>query len=184
MSLAGLTKVELARAEGTRFQLTLARAAGAETTTPVVVVQPAMGMGARYYATFVEALAQAGVHAAVVEQRGHEAEGGRVPGRSYDYGYADLLEDLDDALAAVRAQFPDAPIHLLGHSLGGQIAVMYAGLHPDAVAGIVLVAASTPHWPHWGPRLLLASYAFPLVSRLVGHSPALSCASPAASRAG
>ena len=166
-----LTQVELARAEGTRFRLSVARAATGHSTTPVVVVQPAMGMGARYYAAFIEALAQAGVHAVVVEQRGHEAEGGRRPGHGYDYGYADLLTDLDDALTAVRARFPEAPIHLLGHSLGGQIAVMYAGLHPDAVAGIVLVAASTPHWPHWGPRLLFASYAFPLISRLVGHFP-------------
>jgi predicted alpha/beta hydrolase len=167
----GLDQLSLTRAEGTRFALTIARATNADGTTPVVVVQPAMGMKARYYGAFATALAEAGVHAVVVEQRGHEAEGGRLPGRDYDFGYAELLEDLDAAMATVREQFPGAPIHLLGHSLGGQVAVMYAGLHPDALAGIVLVAASTPHWPHWGPRLLVASYVFPLAASVVGHFP-------------
>jgi predicted alpha/beta hydrolase len=166
-----LTHTELTREEGTSFRLTIARAAATAPSTPVIVVQPAMGMKARYYLPFAQALADAGIHAVVSEQRGHEAEGGRLPGRSYDFGYADLLEDLDAALATVRAQFPGAPIHLLGHSLGGQVAVMYAGLQPDALAGIILLAASTPHWPHWGPRLLFASYAFPLLARLVGHFP-------------
>ena len=168
---AGLAELELTRAEGTSFRLTLARAVDGGTATPVVVLQPAMGMRARYYAAFAEALAEAGVHAVVVEQRGHEERGGRLPGRGYDFGYADLLDDLAAAMAAVREQFPGAPVHLLGHSLGGQIAVMYAALHPGELAGIVLVAASTPHWPHWGPKLLAASYLFPLAARVAGHFP-------------
>lgn len=164
-----LTQTVIERAEGTSFALTSARATVA--TAPVIVVVPAMGMKARYYLGLVEALAAAGVHGVIAEQRGHEASGGRVPSRSYDFGYAEMVADLDAALAAVRAEFPGSPVHLLGHSLGGQIATMYAALHPDAVAGLVLAASSTPHWPHWGPRLLLAGYAFPLISRLVGHYP-------------
>lgn len=166
-----LDQVRLTRAEGTSFQLTLARSTSGGSTAPVVVLQPAMGMRARYYDSFATALAAAGVHAVVVEQRGHEAEGGRLPGRDYDFGYAELLDDLETAMATVRTQFPGAPAYLLGHSLGGQLAVMYAALHPGELAGLVLVAASTPHWPHWGPRLLAASYLFPLAARVVGHFP-------------
>lgn len=170
-----LEQIGLDRAEGTRFRVTLVRAAGAQAGTPVVLVQPAMGMKARYYTVLAEALADAGVHAAVVEQRGHEAivgaGGGRLPGRSYDYGYADLLDDLGAAVAAVRAELPGAPIHVLGHSLGGQIAVLFAALRPGELAGLILVGAGTPHWRVFGPRLLFASYAFPLVARLVGHFP-------------
>lgn len=164
-----LTQTLIERSEGTRFALTTARSA--QESAPVVVVVPAMGMKARYYVGLIEALAAAGPHAVVAEQRGHEASGGRLPSRSYDFGYAEMVADLDDALRAVRAEFPDSPVHLLGHSLGGQIATMYAALHPGAVAGLILMASSTPHWPHWGPRLLVAGYAFPLVSRLVGHYP-------------
>jgi predicted alpha/beta hydrolase len=169
---SALDDVRLTRTDGTSFALTIARASGAaRAATPVVVVQPAMGMKARYYTAFAAALAGVGVHAVVAEQRGHEAEGGRLPGRDYDYGYAELLDDLDAAMAVVRREFPEAPVYLLGHSLGGQVAVMYAGLHPDALAGIALVAASTPHWRHWGAKLLVASYLFPLAARIVGHFP-------------
>lgn len=159
----------LTRAEGTSYVVTLARAA--DPAAPVIVVAPAMGMQARYYLPLIEALAAAGVNAAVAEQRGHEASGGRVPGRDYDFGYAELVDDLAQAIDAIRAALPDAPLHVLGHSLGGQVATAYAGSRPGALDGLVLVAASTPHWRHWGPRLLVAGYAFPLVSRLVGHFP-------------
>lgn len=168
-------QLTLTRTEGTRFQITITRAAAASAGTPVVVVQPAMGMKARYYSAFAEELAAAGVHAVVVEQRGHEAVvgagGGRLPGRNYDFGYAEIVEDLDAAITAVRAELPGAPLHLLGHSLGGQIAVVYAALHPGVLSGIVLVASGTPHWRMFGGRLLFASYAFPLAAAVVGHFP-------------
>lgn len=164
-----LTTKVLSREEGTSFRLTVARAA--EATAPVIVVQPAMGMGSRYYEPFAEALAAAGMHAVLVEQRGHEAEGGRLPGRRYDFGYADLLDDLEAALGVVREELPGAPVHLLGHSLGGQLAIMYAATHPGELAGLVLVASSTPYWRNWGRGLLMASYLFPATAAVRGHFP-------------
>ncbi|WGL52835.1 alpha/beta fold hydrolase [Nocardioides sp. BP30] len=166
-----VSRVELTRPEGTGFTLTIARSTTGGEAAPVVLICPAMGMRARYYDAFAGALAATGVHAAVVEQRGHEAAGGRLAGRDYDFGYAELLEDLATAMTTVRARFPAAPVYLLGHSLGGQIAVMYAAAHPEELAGIILVAASTPHWRHWGARLLAAAYLFPLTARVVGHFP-------------
>lgn len=159
----------LERAEGTRFAVTLLRAA--DPTAPVLAVQPAMGMGSRYYLPFAQALAAAGVNAALLEQRGHEAAGGRLPGFRYDFGYADLLDDLARALDAVRRELPDASPYLLGHSLGGQVGVMYAATHPGELAGLVLMASSTPYWRDWGPGLLLASVVFPAVAAVRGHFP-------------
>ena len=164
------TQLVLHRAVGTSFTVTLARADGSPAA-PVVLVQPAMGMKARYYLQLLEALAAAGVHAAVTEQRGHEASGGRIPGRSYDFGYADLVADLGQAVDAVRAELPGSPVVVLGHSLGGQIAALHAARHPGSLAGLLLVGSGTPHWREFSRKLLVAAYGFPLTARLVGHFP-------------
>jgi len=181
VTAAGLerARIVLERSEGTSYAVTLVRAAdldsavasGATGASPVVIVAPAMGMGARYYEPLLEALAAAGVHAAVAEQRGHEAAGGRLPGRDYDFGYAELVEDLGRAIEAVRTELPGAPVFLLGHSLGGQVAAAYLGAHPGDLAGLIQVGSSSPHWRSWGAKLLLASYAFPLAAAVVGHFP-------------
>jgi predicted alpha/beta hydrolase len=166
---AQLAETVLERPEGTSYRVWLARAV--DPAAPAVLIAPAMGMKARYYLPLVEALAASGVHAAVAEQRGHEAEGGRRPGRDYTFGYAEMVDDLAGAVDVVRAELPQAPLHVLGHSLGGQIATAYAGTHPGTLDGLVFMASSTPYWRAWGPKLLVASYGFPLVSTLVGHFP-------------
>ncbi|MCA1981675.1 alpha/beta hydrolase family protein [Nocardioides nematodiphilus] len=165
------TEIVLEREEGTSFTVTIVRAVDAGPTAPVVLVQPAMGMKARYYPPLLEALAAAGVHAAVSEQRGHEATGGRLPSRAYTFGYADLVADLGLAVDAVRAELPGARVVVLGHSLGGQIASLYAARRPDALAGLIFVGSGTPHWRDFSRKLLVAAYGFPLVARIVGHFP-------------
>lgn len=165
------TEIVLERAEGTSFTVTIVRAADAAPTAPVVLVQPAMGMKARYYLQLLAALAAAGVHAAVAEQRGHEATGGRLPARGYTFGYAELVDDLGHAIDAIRIELSHAPVVVLGHSLGGQIASLYAARHPGALAGLVLVGSGTPHWREFSRKLLVAAYGFPLVAGIVGHFP-------------
>lgn len=68
---------------------------------------------------------------------------------SYDragYGYSDegpyprdLAADVADLHALVRAADLPTPVVLVGHSLGSNIVRRFAQLHPDAVAGLVLV---------------------------------------------
>jgi alpha-beta hydrolase superfamily lysophospholipase len=132
------TEIVLERAEGTSSTLTLWQAA--EATAPVVLVVPAMGMLSSYYHRFGEALAAAGLHCALMELRGHEAEGGRTPGRDYDFGYVDMVGDVTDALDATRKTLPEAPVVLLGHSMGGGVALSYTIEHEDALDALVLSA--------------------------------------------
>jgi len=56
------------------------------------------------------------------------------------------LEDYANTLIArcvqaIGTSYPDRKVFLLSHSLGGVFAAIYAALHPDQVAGLVLVEA-------------------------------------------
>jgi pimeloyl-ACP methyl ester carboxylesterase len=50
------------------------------------------------------------------------------------YWFADYIGDLDMLLERIQ---PDAPLNLVGHSLGGNVAGMYAGIRPERVARLV-----------------------------------------------
>ena len=57
-----------------------------------------------------------------------------------------LVEDMRAALAAVGAPTPRI---LVGHSFGGLLMRLYAGMYPEEVAGVVLVDALSPE--EWHP---------------------------------
>lgn len=56
-------------------------------------------------------------------------------GRQGDaYWFADYFADLDALLAVLS---PDEPVTLIGHSMGGNVAMFYAGLCPERVRAVV-----------------------------------------------
>jgi pimeloyl-ACP methyl ester carboxylesterase len=55
-------------------------------------------------------------------------------GKSDSYWFPDYIADLDRILERFDAQ---NPVNLVGHSLGGNVATMYAGIRPQRVAKLV-----------------------------------------------
>jgi pimeloyl-ACP methyl ester carboxylesterase len=55
---------------------------------------------------------------------------------SGDYYFSDYIPDLDALLTQLS---PQAPVALVGHSMGAQIASLYAGIRPDRVAQLVIL---------------------------------------------
>lgn len=51
-----------------------------------------------------------------------------------------LVSDLDAMLDHARAAHPSAPLHLLGHSMGGCVAIEYALTHQAKLDGLLLSA--------------------------------------------
>jgi pimeloyl-ACP methyl ester carboxylesterase len=54
------------------------------------------------------------------------------------YWFPDYYADLDALLDLYR---PDTPVNLVGHSMGGNVALMYAGMRPQRVAHVMAQSA-------------------------------------------
>jgi predicted alpha/beta hydrolase len=134
---------------------------------------PALGVSARQYLPLAQALAERGIAVAIHEWRGIGSSSLRA-GRRDDWGYRELLQDdLPAGLAALRSRLPQACYWLGGHSLGAQLAALYASLHPKEAEGLLVVASGSPYWrcfPYSG--LLWLAYALaPWLARVVGYLP-------------
>ncbi len=107
---------------------------------------PAMGVPAKHYLPFADALAARGVAVFLHEWRGIGSSSLRA-GRDCDWGYRQLLcEDIAASQAALRAHCPALPRVIGGHGLGGQLACCHLALDPGAADALWLVASGAPYW--------------------------------------
>ena len=96
-----------------------------------------MGEHSGRYATVVDTLVPDGWAVYGLDHRGHgRSRGPRVHLRDY----AHLLADFDAFRLRICARHPGLRPFLLGHSMGGQVALAHALDHPDDLAGLVLSA--------------------------------------------
>lgn len=161
----------LAMADGARAELLCVAPVG--EARELLYWLPAMGIPARHYLPLAEALAARGVAVALHEWRGIGSSNWRA-GRRCDWGYRELLQfDLPAGLAAARARWPQAQLRLGGHSLGGQLACLYAAAHPAAASGIALVASGAPYWRRFrhGALIRLAYLLAAPLAGACGHLP-------------
>ena len=108
----------------------------AEPRALVVIAHGASEHSARY-SHVAERLVAAGYAVYALDHRGHgRSEGKRAQLDRLDHVVADLRGFVD--LTAQRN--PGVPVYLLGHSMGGAIAVAYAMRHQETLAGLVLSA--------------------------------------------
>ena len=61
---------------------------------------------------------------------------GRSEWPAEGYWFPDYLGDLD---AMLDAWSPDAPVTIVGHSMGGNVATLYAGVRPERVSRVVCI---------------------------------------------
>ena len=142
---------------------------------PVVVILPGLGIPAGYYEPVAEALTGHGFDAALCELPG-QGDSRPRPGPDSDYGYQELVAvDLPAMFEVVHERFLDSTPYLLGHSMGGQLGVLYASRNPGRLGGLILVAAGTPYYRHHagirGPGLLLGSAAMSITASVAGFWP-------------
>ena len=109
-----------------------------DASKPAMVLLHGFMSHAHTWDTFSGA-ATAGYHVIALDQRGHGDSGHP---RQHEYGVEHYVADL----GAVIEQLKLAPTILVGHSMGGRNAVVYAAEHPEKVTKLVIVD-SPPETP-------------------------------------
>ncbi|MGC5329133.1 alpha/beta fold hydrolase [Micromonospora sp. DT62] len=146
MNATGEYRQEFVEVDGARIGLQVYPDPEGVADAPLVLITPAMGVRARYYRPFAAALRAAGLAVAVADLRG-TGESTPKPSRACRYGYPELAADVGAALAALKTRRDGRRTLLLGHSLGGQAALLHLAVHGDHdVDGLALVAVGVPWW--------------------------------------
>jgi len=80
-----------------------------------------------------------------------------------------VIHDNSSLIAVTRRVQPEVPLFLLGHSMGGMLALLFALRHPKGIAGLVTSGAAVEIPEYISPLLLRVSG---LLSRLMPRLPA------------
>jgi proline iminopeptidase len=110
---------------------------------PVIVLHGAIGLGS----TYMRPLDSWADEFRLIhyDQRGS----GQTPlGDEQKVSFAGAIEDLD----GLRQALGHDQVRVLGHSGGAHLAALYAGLHPEATSGVVLLNSGPPLAPELGKQ--------------------------------
>lgn len=103
--------------------------------TGLVVLSHGLGEHARRYDHVIDRLGGLGLTVYALDHRGHGRSGGK---RLELKSWSDYVEDLHELFRIARAAHPGTTTFLLGHSMGGAIALSYALEHQDELDGVML----------------------------------------------
>jgi acylglycerol lipase len=104
-------------------------------TRAIVMVAHGAGEHSGRYEHVARRLVDEGFGVYAIEHRGHgRSDGPRALIDRVDHTVADL----DQLVRLASERHPEAQVFLLGHSMGGTIAVRYAVLHGDRLSGLIL----------------------------------------------
>jgi predicted alpha/beta hydrolase len=149
---------------------------------PLVVISAAMAVPSGYYRPLLSAFAERGWEAHAMPTRGFE-RGEPAASREHDWSYETEVDAIAAVVDAARAEQPDRPVILLGHSLGAQLGTMHE-LHRTPCDGFVTVGGGVPHfraYPYGGLPVLFMGLAVPVATRMFGFLPRPFFGAPGAS---
>jgi len=121
--------------------LTIFHQAWVPESAPIAVVMLVHGLGEHSgrYAHVAEALTDAGIAVHALDHRGHgKSEGKRTFVKSYD----EFMNDLLQFRTHIEDRHPGVPLIVLGHSMGGNLAVGHTLDHQAGIAGLALSGAA------------------------------------------
>jgi acylglycerol lipase len=103
----------------------------------VLVIVHGLGEHSDRYDHVARAVAADGIAVHAEDHRGH----GRSQGARALVEVAEVVRDVDTLVGLAATEHPGVPVFMLGHSLGGMIAVRYALAHQARLSGLILSGA-------------------------------------------
>ncbi|XP_059140791.1 monoglyceride lipase-like [Physella acuta] len=101
----------------------------------------------------------------------HEGHGQSGGPRMHITDFRHYSQDVYDHIDTIKKEFPNVPVFIIGHSMGGAVAILAALDHPEYFRGVVLIGPCvTPEQDTVGPvRIFLGKIA----SRIIPQCPVL-----------
>ena len=162
---------EINSADGTKVPYTVYTSSDAKAS---MIILPAMGVRASFYRAMAGSLMDFDLTSYVMEYRGLGDSSLRAGWRT-DFGYKQHQEDVAALIARIKQDYPDRPLYIAGHSFGGHLAMMTAGLDPTSFDGIIMLASGTPWHEAFegkaGKHLKRFGWFVPAIMALYGHFP-------------
>jgi len=105
-------------------------------SAPVLLILHGLGAHSGWFVDMGNALAERGLSVYAVDHRGFGQSDGP---RGHIRNYRQLLRDIHVLLERLQQQHPAAPLFILGHSMGGILAIYVAARERRRLAGIILL---------------------------------------------
>ena len=119
----------------------------------ILLIAHGLGEHSGRYGNYVDYFVPRGCALYSFDARGHGRSSGA---RGYVDRFDRYVEDIDRRAAEARSDWPDAPLFVLGHSLGSLMALSYAWQHPDRLTGLIVTGTALQdalEMPAWKRRL-------------------------------
>lgn len=143
-------------------------------SAPTLLLYPAFGVEATYYAKFAQQLNAKNIRVVTVDLRGHGLSTVR-PNENNNYGFKEMIEDLKAVSDHLKGEFPNSKIYILGHSLGGQAASLAVAKHPENFSGLGIIGAPNVYYKGWSGfhyyRRKIGLQLLPVIGKIVSILP-------------
>ncbi|MEZ5009567.1 MAG: alpha/beta fold hydrolase [Chitinophagales bacterium] len=167
-----MKKIELLNSDGSTNQLQVF--GGEEKDRPVIVILPAMAVKSTYYHSIAKILSQDFI-VVTMDLRGH-GESSIRPSAKVDFGYKEMIElDIKTMVSRLQMTYSRSKFYLMGHSLGGQMACLFAAKYEGLIDGIILVGCGSVYYKGWEGaskfKTLLGAQFIGFIGKTLGYYP-------------
>lgn len=150
-------------------------------TDAVILMHPALGTPAGYYMKLAEQLCERNSWVIGIEELRGNASSSVRASRGSDWGYWQIPSfDMPANLAKLRSLYPDGPLYLMGHSIGGIMISLYVAKQLaeknkeafDDIQGMLIIASgSLYHKNYPNPRIWYIAFLIMFLVYVFGYLP-------------